>query len=298
MPKSFGASERRICSLFPPGARFHYAGTEWSVALAGKPTCRHGEPKTDIYIAAQSPFGRVREFKISFKQENADFLENKMTAERAALLFGSSWQRIISNATWSLRREFASRPLIYRSGYRKTEAGAITLGWKFELLNVDSGQLSGSMLLSPSQVLDVYAGTHLPVDKRHATVNGRDIPNSGIANCILFEDHIFRSPQAVMDSLISVEEYVAENPQVYFACKALNYRTFRDKYDGDRPLSVYVDWWAEDGRLCSALRFNTPLTQGGDYAFEGLHRAMRQLRVRTTDDLNAGNVADPRTIWK
>lgn len=298
MPKNFGASERRICSLFPPGARFHYDGTEWSVVLAGKPTCRHGEPKTDIYIAARSPFGRVREFKISFKQENADFLENKLTAERAELLFGSSWQHIISNATWSLHRAFASRPLIYKSVYRKTEAGAITLGWKFELLNVGSGRLSGSMPLSRSQVIDAYAGTHLPGDKRHAAVNGQVIPNSGIANFLLFEDHIFCSPQDVADSLVSVEEYVAKNPQVYFACKALNYRTFRGKYDGDRPLSVYVDWWAEGGRLCSALRFDTPLMQGGDYAFEGLHRAMRQLRVHTTDDLNAGNVADPRTIWE
>lgn len=298
MPKSFGASERRICGLFPPGTRFHYNGTEWVVVLAGKPTCHHGEPKTDIYIAARSPFGRIREFKISFKQGNADFLENKLTAERAALLFGRNWQRLIRNATTNLYRAFASRPLIYKSGYRKTEAGAITLGWKFELLNVDSGQLSGSMLLSPSQVIDVYAGTHLPGDKRHAAVNGRDIPNSGIANCILFEDHIFCSPQDVVDSLISVEEYAAEHPQVYFACKALNYRTFRGKYDGDRPLSVYVDWWVENGQLYSALRFDTPLMQGGDYAFEGLHRAMRQLRVHTTDELNAGNVADPSTIWE
>ena len=298
MPKSFGASERRICGLFLPGARFYYGGTEWVVVLSGKPTCHHGEPKTDIYIAARSPSGQVREFKLSFKQENADFLENKMTAERAALLFGRNWQRIISNATTNLYHAFASRPLIYKSGYRKVEAGSITLGWKFELLNVDSGRLSGNMLLSRSQVIDVYAGTHLPGDKRHATVSGYVIPDSGIANCILVEDHFFRSPQDVVDSLISVEEYVAEHPQVYFACKALNYRTFRGKYDGDRPLAVYVDWWAEGGRLCSALRFDTPLMQGGDDAFEGLHRAMRQLRVRTTDELNAGNVADPGTIWE
>ena len=96
---------------------------------------------------------------------------------------------------------------------------------------------------------------------------------------------------------MTVEDYVEENPYVYFACKALNYRTFHAKYDGNRPLAVYVDWFVHNGKLASELIFDTPLAQGGDYAYEKLERAMRALGVRTTDDLSPRNVLDPSIIY-
>ena len=86
----------------------------------------------------------------------------------------------------------APMQLIYKSAFQRTDAGAITLGWKFELLNVPSGDLSGDMHLSYNQVVDVYAGTNLSADKRDASVNGRPIANSGVANYILFEEQPHR----------------------------------------------------------------------------------------------------------
>ena len=160
MPATFGDAERYVCGLFSVGQRFNYDGITYQVECVGKPTCGRGEPKTDVYVLASSNYGS-KEFKISFKKENADFLENKTNSERAAQLFGPYWSNIIQNATSNLQYEFESRPLIYRDSYRRTEAGAITLGWKFELLNVDSGALSGDMLLTREQVIDVYAGTNL-----------------------------------------------------------------------------------------------------------------------------------------
>lgn len=296
MPATFGDAERHICGLFSRGNHFLYGGIKYEVQFVGKPTCSRGEPKTDVYVLASSVRG-TQEFKISFKQENANFLENKTNSERAELLFGPYWQDIICNATTALHREFESRPLIYKQSFRRTEAGAITLGWKFELLNVDSGQLSGDMLLTRDQIIDVYSGTNLTGDKRDASVNGRTIRGSGVANFILFEEYRPRTIQEAADMLITVEDYVDENPNVYFACKALNYRSFVDKYDGNRPLAVYVDWRVERNMLVSELVYDTPLLQGGDYAYDRLNRALRTLGVNTTNDLNAHNVADARTIW-
>lgn len=296
MAKNFSAEEHFICTLFRVGSSFVYDRKAYTVIECDKPTCGAGEPKTDVYVLAQDDQRRAREFKISFKKSNANFLENKTNPQRAEQLLGPSWADIISQATYNMRNAFLSRPLIYKEGHGKTGAGSITLGWKFELLNVDSGQLSGRIPLTRDQIIDVYAGTNLSRDKRNAYVNGRCIPNSGVANFVIFEDHPIRTLQDAANALILIEEYVDRHPNVYFACKALNYRTFEGKYDGNRPLAVYVNWFVTDGMLDAELCFNSPLTTGGDYACAQLQRALRMLGVHTTDDLNAGNVADTRMV--
>ena len=82
MAKVFSENEHRILSYFNAGTRFIMRNQEYEVILSGKPTCYSGEPKTDIYILARSMDGHQEEVKISFKQSNADFLENKTNAER------------------------------------------------------------------------------------------------------------------------------------------------------------------------------------------------------------------------
>lgn len=296
MARSFGSEERYVCGLFTPDARFSYNGVTYTVATAGKPTCGSGEPKTDIYVAARSDRGELREFKISLKKENANFLENKINPERAKNILGTNWSEIIAHATNDLRQEFTARPLIYKDDYRHTKAGSITLGWKFELLNKKAGQLSGDMQLSTEQVIDVYAGTNIALDKKNACVNGKIIANRGVANFILFEESKISNIQDAIDALVSTEEYVHRHPKVYFACKALNYRSFADKYDGNRPLAVYVDWVCENGKLTANLRFDEPLNRGGDYAADRLKRALKMLSVRNTNDLNLSNIANRNWI--
>lgn len=292
MAKTFGEAERHILKLFKPDAIFHYDGNEYTVLKSGKPTCSSGEPKTDIYVCAKDLFQNDREFKISFKKENADFLENKTNAQRAAQLFGEHWDTIISESTSSLKSRFEERMLIYKEKLGRTERGAITLGWKFELLNVESGNLSGAMHLTKEQVVDVYAGTHLSVDKKDATVNGELIEDSGVANFILFEDQPISNIQEAANSLISIEDYVNQHPDVYFACKALNYRTFAEKYDGNRPLAVAVDWSVNNGKLSYNICYEDPLKHGGDEMANRLKTALNLLNVHTTDDLNESNVED------
>ncbi len=291
----FGNAERRIASLLSKNNTFILDRTEFTIINSGKPTCAKGEPKTDIYAEARSNTGRTIEIKISYKKENADFIENKTNAERAAALFGDDWENIIIDATESIADVFNSKKLIYKSAAGKTEQGAITLGWKYELLNKTGGGLSGKVALTREQIIDVYAGTHISRDKRDASVNGVRIPNSGIANAILMNDSV-STTQEIIDNIYSIEEYVDMYPHVYFACKALNYRTYRNKYDGNRPLSVYVHWYVRNNQLCHELVFDEPLSVGGDEVADSLIAALDELGIDTTDDITADMVSDPSII--
>lgn len=292
---TFGEAERKIKALFPINSDFIYRGTHYTVKECGKPTCRAGEPKTDIYILADDDCGSTVEFKISYKKENADFIENKTNSERAEAIFGENWKDIIIAATKSISDAFDKKHLIFKKKEGRTEEGAITLGWKYELLNKSGGELSGIVDLTTEQIIDVYAGTNLPKDKRDALVNGTVIPNSGIATHLLMENNLANSQQ-VMDDIYTIEEYVSEHPTVYFACKALNYRTKAKKWDGNRPLSVYVDWSVKKGKLAYEMVYDNPLLIKGDEVAKNLIDALTQLGINTTDDINESNFGDSTVI--
>lgn len=290
----FGDAERGILAFMTEETEFVFQNKKYKVILSGKPTCHKGEPKTDIYILAESEYDKV-EIKISYKKENADFIENKMSAERAKQLFGINWELIIEQSTTAIRDKFEERMLIYKNKFKRTEKGAITLGWRFELLNKNSGELSGKMLLTEEQVIEVYAGSNLSEDKRNAMVCGQVIENSGIANYILMDEDV-HSAQDVIDKMIPITEYVKLHPNIYFACKALNYRTFAGKWDGDRPLSVQVFWNAEKNKLVPKLVYDKPLMIKGNEVAGRLLQYMKLLNIKTTDDIDDDNAGTDRII--
>lgn len=290
----FGDAERRILAFMTEGTKFVFREKEYKVVLSGKPTCHKDEPKTDIYILAKSETDKV-EIKISYKKENADFIENKMSAERAEQLFGTEWKEIIEQSTTAISDKFEERMLIYKNKFKRTEKGAITLGWKFELLNKNSGELSGKMLLTEEQVIDVYAGSNLSNDKKNAKVCGQVIENSGVANYILMDEDV-HSAQNVIDKMIPIKEYVKIHPDIYFACKALNYRTFAEKWDGDRPLSVQVFWDAKENKLVPKLVYDKPLMVKGNEVAGRLLQYMKLLNIKTTDDIDDDNAGTDRII--
>lgn len=290
----FGDAERRILAFMVEGTEFIFQGKNYKVVLSGKPTCHKGEPKTDIYILAKSISDEV-EIKISYKKENADFIENKMSAERAEQLFGENWADIIKQSTTAISERFEERILIYKNKFKRTEKGAITLGWKFELLNKNSGALSGKMILTEEQVIDVYAGNNLAEDKRDAMVAGNVIENSGVANYILMDEDVHLA-QDVIDKMVPIKEYVLMHPDIYFACKALNYRTFAGKWDGDRPLSVQVNWNAEENKLVPELVYDKPLIIKGNEVAGRLLHYMKMLNIQTTDDIDDRNAGTDRII--
>ncbi len=290
----FGDAERRMLHYFKLGQRLFFDGEEFLVEEVGKPTCPSGEPKTDIYVLIANK-RRGEEIKISYKKENADFLENKTNSVRAEQLFGRGWEAVIEDSTLDIEERFREKALIYTEKFGRTEKGAITLGWKFELLNKPGGELSGRMNLTRQQVYDVYAGTNLSRDKRDAMVNGVVVRNSGVADYILMTDNV-SSAQDIIDRMIPIDDYIDDHPDIYFACKALNYRTFANKYDGDRPLSVQVDWHIEDGRLTADLVFDRPLTMNGHEMANRLLACLRRLGIRNTDDISDDN-ADMNKVY-
>jgi len=232
----FGDAERRILAMFKCGEKFILNDKNYQVVLSDKPTCiGGGEPKTDTYVLAKSEDDTI-EIKISYKKENADFLENKIGEVRAHQLFGDDWKDVVIESTSQIKEQFEKRMLIYKNAAPKTEAGAITLGWKFEFVNKDNGDLSGQVILDREQlhhlVLDVYAGINLDDNKKNAIILGERVKDSGVANYLLMDDQV-QTIQEVIDKMISIEEYVDMNPEIYFACKALNLRSYVGKYKGE-----------------------------------------------------------------
>lgn len=153
------------------------------------------------------------------------------------------------------------------------------------------------MYLNREQIIDVYAGTNLTEEKKNAIVDNKEIYNSGIANFILFEDAPIATAQDAINSLIPIHDYVDQHPDIYFACKALNYRTFVNKYDGNRPLAVYVKWFVENQKLDYKLCFNSPLTPANG-VYQDLKNALNLLKVKNTADLNEFNVKDITKIYE
>ena len=70
----FGDAERRILSFMSEGTEIDFENKKYIIEISGKPTCHKGEPKTDIYVLAKSSSDE-KEIKISYKKENADFIE-------------------------------------------------------------------------------------------------------------------------------------------------------------------------------------------------------------------------------
>lgn len=279
MAKFFSETEARITSLFVIGTAFSYKGQSFTIISAGKPIPAIGECKTDTYVLAIGTERNRKEFKISIKQNNADFLENKINSERAETIFGDNWQRIISDSIFNIRDAFTSDYLVLFKKYGRTEANTMKIGWKFELMNKRSGSKSGRIKLNSEQLIDIYAGSNLDFGKRNAKVNGVTVEDSGVANFMVkIDQNALYDSQEVIDNLIPVEEYVKDKA-IFFACKAINYRASRDKWDGNRPLAVYVDWQLNGEILIGEIVFNEPLSKKANEIGNNIKNILNTLNI-------------------
>ena len=283
----FIKAEELIRLYFKIGTKFRMESTDYVVKVSGKPLPQKGkgEPKTDIYVLAESVSSKEkREIKISYKKENAEFLENKMSASRTEQIFGPAWADVVKKCTKSVRKDFKNSPLIYYDKYKKTNPGAMTIGWRFELFNVSQGDRSGLVKNMPmDQVYEVYAGAKLEERKKNAKVNGQVVPGSGVADYILISDSV-RSAQDVIDNMCLISEYIKDHPDIYFACKALNYRSKEKKIEGARALAVQVDWAVKNDKLVAKLNFNNPLTRKGT--------EMKKIAAKCLKDLNKNDATE------
>lgn len=290
---NFIEAEELIRQYLKVGAEFNFEGVAYIVKMSGKPKPQRGkgEPKTDIYVCADSDVGE-REFRISYKKENADFLENKMGESRAEQIFGTEWAEIIKENTKVIEDEFKKVPLIYWDKKGRTEEGSMTLGWRFELFNKLQGGLSGIMKdMSYDQVFEVYAGQKLEKIKRDAKVNNIIIPNSGVAEFILVDDNV-SSAQDIVDKMEYIKDYIKAHPDVYFGCKALNYRSKKKKIEGNRALSVQVDWFVKTEVLEATIEFEHPLTRKGNEMKRIAESCLRIMKKQDATCLGENDIKD------
>lgn len=289
----FIEAEEVVRKFFPKGTTFDYEGEEYMVIDSGKPLPQKGkgEPKTDIYVCAQSE-GTTKEFKISYKKKNADFLENKMKSDRAEQIFGANWKEIIEENTKRISDRFEETPVLFLDQRKKTEPGSMTLGWRFELFNKLQGGLSGKMEnMTRDQVYEVYAGKKLEERKRNAKVNGKVIPNSGTADYILVTDEV-ESAQDIINRMQPIGEYIDENPDIYFGCKALNYRSKKKKMEGNRALSVQVDWHVEDKKLSIDIEYEKPLMRDGKQMKAAVQTCLKLLQKKDATKFDSKELED------
>ena len=289
----FIEAEEVVRKFFPKGTTFDYEGEEYMVIDSGKPLPQKGkgEPKTDIYVCAQSE-GTTKEFKISYKKKNADFLEIKMKSDRAEQIFGANWKEIIEENTKRISDRFEETPVLFLDQRKKTEPGSMTLGWRFELFNKLQGGLSGKMEnLTRDQVYEVYAGKKLEERKRNAKVNGKVIPNSGTADYILVTDEV-ESAQDIINRMQPIGEYIDENPDIYYGCKALNYRSKKKKMEGNRALSVQVDWHVEDEKLSIDFEYEKPLMRDGKQMKAAVETCLKLLQKKDATEFDSKELED------
>ena len=278
----FSEIERVLQSKFKVGEIFLLGQKTYTVVDSGKPSTSSGECKTDLYILADS-LGIKKEFKISIKLSNAKFLENKTNSTRAKEIFGPMWSDIITNSSKSIQNKFCTlHDLIKYSS--KSNTYTITLGWKFEIFNDTSRTLKVSPNLSNTQKVEVLSGLNLSDDKKNALVNGIKIINSGVADYILeinTEDNISdKDLNSIIKTIIPIKNYSLSMLNMNFGFTALNYRSDGDKWDGDRPLAVWIDWKIKNSKLSGKVMFSNPLVTKGNEIGKNLQILLDSLDIR------------------
>lgn len=292
-----GETERSIIRLFENSNKFTFEKEIYKTVNIGKPRPCKGECKTDIYILAMNVISNeTREFKISIKQNDADFLENKISFERAAEIFGEDAKDIISKSIKSVEKSFLDDNLIYFKKHKRTEEKCIKIGWKFELLNKHGGERSGKILMTNKQKIDVYSGSNLNAFKKNAKVNGEVINNSGVANYILNVKNTEEDLNFYVNDLEPIEEYAIKK-DIYFACKAINYRSQVNKWDGNRPLSVFIDWRLENNILKGEFVMEKPLEVKANQIGENIRNLLNELDIDSTNFEKLKNHIDENNNW-
>ncbi len=260
--------EDHILDQFSTGEKFIFQGNEFKVILSGKPVVAGGggEPKTDVYVKANSiDDSSSLELKISIKMKKSKkniFLGNKIPKKRAIQIFGKQWHQIIVNSIQEIKDILEKSNPIDRSKKK------VLLGWRFDILNSKSGQRSGKIHTSTEIIEEIYSGKNLESRKKDAVVSNQVVLASGIANFVLeVNKEDINNSNDVITNLISIKQYVKKNNEIYFALKALNLRfsaSKSPKWDGDRPLVVYVKYCAKNDILKWKIVLDEPYVRSGN----------------------------------
>ena len=291
---SYKDTEESILELFKESKEFIFEQDKYEITDIGKPRPDKGtgECKTDIYILTKNRSTCLpREFKISIKQTNADFLENKMSLERAIEFFGDDAKDIMIKSIKSIKESFFSDKLIYFKKHKRTDEKCLKIGWRFDLLDKKGGDKSGLLVLTDEQKVDVYSGSNTNIDKKNSIVNGSVVRNSGVANFILIVEDTDEELDFYINNLKSIEEF-AITQDIYFACKAINYRSKHDKWDGDRSLSVFIKWSLVNKILFAEFVMDKPLEVGANIVGNNIRDILNKLNISSENFIVLKKIID------
>ena len=273
--KKYISLEDKIHSLFSPGSSFTYENLTHIILQSEKPTISaKGECKTDLFVKTQTNEDKIKHFRISIKKDDKWFIENKLTLERAKQILGKSAQERIIKHLLKIEDLFLGQKLIYY--YRGNKN--IRIGWRFDIGEGKSGHLSEKMDLSDDEKIEIYSGANLSSDKKNAFVGGEIIKDSGIADYILIVDTSEYTLQEYVNRMELISDY-APKIDCYFACKGINFRVNHDKWDSDRPLSVWLDWKVVSGELKVDFVFDDPCVKTCNEVGENIRSILSNLGV-------------------
>ncbi len=289
--RTYGLLEAHILHTFLANPFFSFQGKRCQVLEADKPRPHRtgGECKTDVYVRAVTlDTGEEFALKISVKNLNREFMGNKLKKADAQAYLGMDWEDILIRATTSIKDQFESKVLLYATRHYPTQANSVTVGWKLEVADRPRA-LSVPIPLTDQQVRDyIYKGTNMPQNKKDSFVNGRIVPDSGIAEYLLITSmEQIQTSDDVIRQMQRIDE--AELGDTYFIFTANNYRTDVQRADGARALAVRIEWKADHGKMVPIFHYDQPLHYTGQNDMAPLVRqAMQTLGKRNVSQLVPG----------
>lgn len=267
MPKrQYGKLEEHIINVFQRDRKFIFQNMLHEVLLVGKPRPQNagGECKTDVFVRAKEQVsGAVKDIKISVKTVNKEFMGNKLKASDLEAYIGPGWEKVVIEATTSLREKFEKSTLLYATRKHPTCKNSITVGWKLEIADRERS-LSVPIPLTDQEIRDyIYKGSNLSQEKKNSQVGGTIIDESGVANYIITTSvEKITSANDVIEQMIDIDR--ADIGDTYFIFTANNYRTDVDKADGPRSLAVRIEWGLVNNKLVPNFCYDEPLAFTGE----------------------------------
>lgn len=276
-------SEMLILEKFSIGQSFSYKNQTHTIINSGKPRPTSGECKTDLYIQSIDEQDVLHELKISIKKDNYEFIENKPDKQRILDIFGKDGITILTNAIKAIEPKFHALKIVKHK--KSDNSFTCTLGWKIEIFKNTSGKLAVDLNLTNEQKKHVLCGTNLKEEKKNSLVNGNVIANSGVANIFLEipasitqiktkNIQYFANKFQTFDELINDENF-----KINARFTALNYRSNKDKWDGNRPLAVRINWKVMNQKLQGILVLDDPFGLNGDAVGKNFQSIIEDLNI-------------------
>ena len=262
-------NEENVIKVFNAVPIFTYNDKEYRLLVCGKPRSQtgSGEPKTDIYTKFIVDGVDIEEIKISLKQTDYEFLENKIRFERFEALVGKgNGEKKVREIVETIFKQdlhgFEKSSIPQDDVIRHPGEAPCTkylLGYRLDITNKKCANRSCPLNLTLNEKKEIFTGATLDEGKRNAVVNGMVIKDSGVANMFL-EMNVSgeETPQEILDRCRSFDDdSLYEDFEPVGTLKAVNYFS-NGKYE-HRRLAVCVEYSYDGTQVVPKFVIERPL---------------------------------------